>query len=101
MQLTESAGWWMGDDDSPSVEISIAGGVRKMVRRHPNMQSWAFSVLGSGLKHLKPPGDPGRAFWFSKASVGVFYRLPLVGWYVDHARIHPYDIWLRSTDIRK
>ena len=32
MQLTESAGWWMGDDDSHGVEISIAGGVRKMVR---------------------------------------------------------------------
>ena len=32
MQLTESAGWWVGDDDSQSVEISIAGGVRKMVR---------------------------------------------------------------------
>ena len=29
--LTESAGWWMGDDDSHGVEISIAGGVRKMV----------------------------------------------------------------------
>ena len=32
VQLTESAGWWMGDDDSHGVEISIAGGVRKMVR---------------------------------------------------------------------
>ena len=32
VQLTESAGWWMGDDDSHRVEISIAGGVRKMVR---------------------------------------------------------------------
>ena len=31
MQLMESAGWWMGDDDSHGVEISIAGGVRKMV----------------------------------------------------------------------
>ena len=31
-QLTESVGWWMGDDDSHGVEISIAGGVRKMVR---------------------------------------------------------------------
>ena len=30
--LTESAGWWMGDDDSHGVEISIARGVRKMVR---------------------------------------------------------------------
>ena len=32
VQLTESAGWWMGDDDSHSVEISIAGGVVEMVR---------------------------------------------------------------------
>ena len=32
VQLTESAGWWIGDDDSHGVEISIAGGVRKMVR---------------------------------------------------------------------
>ena len=32
VQLTESAGWCMGDDDSHGVEISIAGGVRKMVR---------------------------------------------------------------------
>ena len=32
VQLTESAGWWLGDDDSHGVEISIAGGVRKMVR---------------------------------------------------------------------
>ena len=32
VQLTESAGWWMGDNDSHGVEISIAGGVRKMVR---------------------------------------------------------------------
>ena len=31
VQLTESAGWWMGDDDSHGVEISIAAGVRKMV----------------------------------------------------------------------
>ena len=32
VQLTESAGWWLGDDNSHGVEISIAGGVRKMVR---------------------------------------------------------------------
>ena len=32
VQLTERAGWWIGDDDSHGVEISIAGGVRKMVR---------------------------------------------------------------------
>ena len=34
MQLTEGAGWWMGDDDSHGVEISIAGGVRKMVHAY-------------------------------------------------------------------
>ena len=34
MQLTESAGWWMGDDDSHGVEISIAGGVVEMVRAY-------------------------------------------------------------------
>ena len=32
VQLTESVGWWMGDDDSHGVEISIAGGVGEMVR---------------------------------------------------------------------
>ena len=32
VQLTESAGWWMGDDDSHDVGISIAGGVVEMVR---------------------------------------------------------------------
>ena len=32
VQLTESAGWWMGDNDSHGIEISIARGVRKMVR---------------------------------------------------------------------
>ena len=31
VQLTGSAGWWISDDDSDGVEISIAGGVRKMV----------------------------------------------------------------------
>ena len=31
VQLTESAGWWMVDNDSHGVEISIAGGVRQMV----------------------------------------------------------------------
>ena len=31
VQLTESVGWWMGDDDFHRVEISIAGGVWKMV----------------------------------------------------------------------
>ena len=32
VQLTGSAGWWLGDDDSHGVEISIAGGVVEMVR---------------------------------------------------------------------
>ena len=32
MQLTESAGWWMGGDNSHCVEISIAGGIGEMVR---------------------------------------------------------------------
>ena len=32
LQLTESAGWWMGDDGSHGVEISIARGVGEMVR---------------------------------------------------------------------
>ena len=31
VQLTESAGWWMGDDDSHGVKISIVGGVVEMV----------------------------------------------------------------------
>ena len=31
-QLTGSARWWVGDDDSHGVEISIAGGVGEMVR---------------------------------------------------------------------
>ena len=31
VQLTESAGWWMGDNNSHGVEISIAGGVVEMV----------------------------------------------------------------------
>ena len=41
VQLTESEGWWMGDDDSHGVEISIAGGVRKMVR-HPTPRPFFF-----------------------------------------------------------
>ena len=35
VQLTESVGWWMGDDNSHGVEISITGGVMKMVRANP------------------------------------------------------------------
>ena len=41
VQLTESAGWWMGDDDSHGVQISIAGGVRKMVHV-PTPKSFFF-----------------------------------------------------------
>ena len=44
VQLTESAGWWMGDDDSHGVEISIAGGVRKMVRAYPLGPSGALFI---------------------------------------------------------
>ena len=44
VQLTESAGWWMGDDDSHGVEISIAGGVRKMVR-NPTLERFFFFFL--------------------------------------------------------
>ena len=32
MQLTESVGWWVGEDESHGVEISIAEGVVEMVR---------------------------------------------------------------------
>ena len=32
MQLMESAGWWVGDEDCHGVEISVAGGVVEMVR---------------------------------------------------------------------
>ena len=45
MQLTESAGWWMGDDDSHGVEISIAGGVRKMVRVPTPRRFFFFSFF--------------------------------------------------------
>ena len=45
MQLTESAGWWMGDDDSHGVEISIAGGVRKMVRDPTPKRFFVFLFL--------------------------------------------------------
>ena len=41
-QLTESAGWWMGDDDSHGVEISIAGGVVEMVRDLTPKQFFSF-----------------------------------------------------------
>ena len=44
VQLTEGAGWWMDDDDSHGVEISIAGGVRKMVRG-PNPMRFLFFFL--------------------------------------------------------
>ena len=42
VQLTASAGWWMGDDDSHGVEISIAGGVREMVRVPTSMRFFFF-----------------------------------------------------------
>ena len=32
VQLTESTGWWRGDDEFSWFEISIAGGVVEMVR---------------------------------------------------------------------
>ena len=48
VQLTESAGWWMGDDDSYGVEISIAGGVRKMVRG-PIHRRFFFCFISSAL----------------------------------------------------
>ena len=48
MQLTESAGWWMGDDDSHGVEISIAGGVRKMVRG-PTPRRFFFFYISCAL----------------------------------------------------
>ena len=44
VQLTESAGWWMGDVDSHGVEISIAGGVRKMVRAGPTPKRFFFFI---------------------------------------------------------
>ena len=44
VQLTESAGWWIGDDNSQGVEISIAGGVRKMVR-DPTPKGFFFSFF--------------------------------------------------------
>ena len=49
VQLTESAGWWMGNDDSHGIEISIAGGVRKMV--HDPSPKWPRPLLmvGSSL----------------------------------------------------
>ena len=49
VQLTESAGWWMGDDDSHGVEISIAGGVRKMVRGQLLGSQGPLLIVGSSL----------------------------------------------------
>ena len=52
MQLTESAGWWMDDDDSHGVEISIAGGVGEMVRATPRrffFFSFFFYIMRSLL----------------------------------------------------
>ena len=44
MQLNENAGWWMGDDDSHGVEISIAGGVGEMAR-DPTPRRFFFSFF--------------------------------------------------------
>ena len=49
VQLTESAGWWMGGDDSHGVEISIAGGVRKMVRGQLLGGQGPLLIVGSSL----------------------------------------------------
>ena len=49
VQLTESAGWWVGDDDSHGVEISIAGGVRKMVRAQLLGGYGSFLIVGYSL----------------------------------------------------
>ena len=44
VQLTESAGWRTADDDSHGVEISIAGGVWRMVR-DPTPRRFYFFLL--------------------------------------------------------
>ena len=49
VQLTESAGWWMGHDDSHGVEISIAGGVRKMVRDPTLRRPRPLLIVGPSL----------------------------------------------------
>ena len=49
VQLTESAGWWMGDDDSHGVEISIAGGVEEMVRGQTLKRPRALLIAGPSL----------------------------------------------------
>ena len=49
MQLTESAGWWMGDDDSHGVEISIAGGVEEMVRDPTPKRPRLLLIMGPSL----------------------------------------------------
>ena len=49
VQLAESAGWRMGDDDSHGVEISIAGGVRKMVRGPTPKQPRPLLIVGPSL----------------------------------------------------
>ena len=53
VQLTESAGWWMGDNDSHGVEISIAGDVRKMVRDPTPRRFFFFFFFISWVHCLK------------------------------------------------
>ena len=45
VQLAEQAGWWVGDDDSHDVEISIAGGVGEMVRAPTPRRFFFFSFF--------------------------------------------------------
>ena len=49
VQITESAGWWMGDDDSHGVEISIAGGVVEMVRGPTPRRPRPLLIVGPSL----------------------------------------------------
>ena len=49
MQLTESAGWWMGDDASHGVEISIVGGVGEMVRSPTPRRPRPLLIVGPSL----------------------------------------------------
>ena len=49
VQLTESAGWWMGDDDSHGDEISIAGGVVEMVRDPTPRRPRPLLIVGPSL----------------------------------------------------
>ena len=46
VQLTESAGWWMGDNDSHGVEITVAGGVVEMVHDPTSRQPGPLPIVG-------------------------------------------------------